>query len=76
VINLACQLEKKAGLLHQLVMALSILGRELAQAVSNQIFPRRQRKLAIRLQLEGDPLRLVGSSVKKACAAERNRKVA
>jgi hypothetical protein len=56
MINLACQLEKKAGLLYQLVMALTILGCELAQAIGNQVFPRGQRKLAIRLQLDCDPL--------------------
>ena len=45
-------------------MTLLVLGRELAQTVGDQIFPRGQREFATRLPLEGDPLRLVGLSVK------------
>jgi len=75
MINLACQSEKQAGLFHQFAMALPILGRELAQSVGNQVFPRRQRKFAIRLQFDGNPPRFVGSSVEERASDQLPAKI-
>ena len=41
-----CQSEKESGLLHESMMALSILGNELTQTVGNQVLGSRQDELA------------------------------